>query len=324
MTTSTSDPDPPLADGTMVSVAREDWVDAILFDEERFLSAFRDLQLDDDALAEDLEDYRHAVEPFKIPMGIPKNIHFKDPDGAAAYLSETSLRRRNLVVERLMAILKRRRFEVVDVGETRIDIPIFRLNAPGFAKSKVTYTEESRSDTSDGWRLSVLGTGMGADQTIGVTFKSAFTVTGKERMVVFAPIPVRLAIVTVYERGKRIGQGLRAEVPDGLDKVTFSGLGQRKGWSLGRDIPDRNATPWLFPVRDTKKTSMASFKAAFSSESLATVKVGVEHSELRASLRAGVRQTHEIALNFELPGGRDYVARHLRGAHGVYWEKARS
>src|SRR5688500_13317749 len=103
MTTSVSDPNPPLADGTMVPVAREDWVNAILFDESRFESALRELHLDADVLAQDLEEYRNAVEPFKTPVGLPRNIHFKDPDGASDYLSERHRERRNLVVERLRA-----------------------------------------------------------------------------------------------------------------------------------------------------------------------------------------------------------------------------
>ncbi|WP_433970180.1 hypothetical protein [Tunturiibacter gelidiferens] len=139
---------------------------------------------------------------------------FNNEKSREIYADEVSDSRFEYFIRRIKDLVASREF-IIESSEMReVKLPLFWLSCPIAERSEVHYKEEIIAGTLAGLQVEVFGTGMGANQTALMTCASEFQVAAGEYKLVFITFPLRVYLVSVYEKGLPVGRGLRSEVPD--------------------------------------------------------------------------------------------------------------
>jgi hypothetical protein len=315
----------PASAGAIAIVESTPWSEQILFDRTAFARALGELGFDQEMIEHELLHYDDATAPLRRPNRIPRGMHFKDPEGAAAFLRERARQTLRFVRERLSRLVVEREYRERGTLTTELRVPVFLLRSPPTTGSKVTYKEATSDESSDEWSLTFWGTGMGASTTVTVKYSVAFSARDGQCKLVFAPLKVRVRLIEVYENGKAVSQGLRSEliVPRGRDRRLFArGVMSVPPTECQQpeytELSDANHYDFLL-AQDTSGDAHPA-QLTWKCSGSVDVQLGIEAFDLAVAAKVSVKREREIELTCELPAGRDYRLFGLRHRHGIAWQ----
>lgn len=305
-------------EGVMKSISRKEWLDAAVFSPVTFESAFLDLGLEPGKVQGIVERYKETKSIFAAPT-LSKHIQFKDPDGYAAYMSKEARSRVEWVKRKILEILGMREYRIEKTTKQEVRIPLFWLTSPSVNGSKVSYKNKATDEHTSSWSVEVFGTGMGATQSVEVTYSSEFRCSNGDCKLIFLPVTIAVHLVGVYEDGHRISGGLRAEMaPITDDQIINSGVASlpvsdslyvRSEAELGEQ----------FPLSADTSSEAHVYSRTWSSGSEFEFSAGVEVFALKASPKAKIKCRAETELAFELPAGHDYFLKRTENGSGIWW-----
>jgi hypothetical protein len=167
--------------------------------------------------------------------------------------------------------------------------------------------------------MTVLGTGMGATQSVSVTCTSEFEAIEGECKSIFVAFPLRVYLIGIYEKGALIGRGLRSEVPE--DQRSSFTLGIKSATDTESISASRNAdlSEEVFQLSGDSSTAVHTFSRVEEEKAQFELKSGLRVFELDLSSKTEISRTSKIKLTFKLPAGFDYRLKYDRDGSGIWW-----
>lgn len=303
------------------SLGRESWAESIGFSDADFLAgAFLDLGLDKGRIAPLVQRYEEAKKAAlqQSSLKAPPNFHGYDGLGTWFAMKRDYIKRiwENAVKD----ILGKYEYVTEDSTRQQIEIPLFYLNSPPVTRSRTVYEEIVTSEAGQSWAITVVGTGMGATQSFGVTDSTKFESQAGDSKLVFIPATILVSLVSTYERGKLVATGLRTEMEEIKPDHWLPGLSSQSDLT-GREIPPglKIHSRRTIPLARDVSTSISSISHSEKAGVQFDVDIGIDLFKLTVKSRIKIRQDHEIRLTFDLPAGHDYELLTVENRSGVWW-----
>ena len=281
--------------GTITPLEEVSWWIGAARSKDRFVRTLRALGLSSEAIEEETKRYADGVESV---LATGKPIEF--------------------VRNWFRDFLSRRRLEVVESKMIEIQVPLFKLHSPAVHGSRVTYQESDASVTGRGWTVTILGAGTGSDRKFEVQYTATFRSENGGYELVFAPVPVRVDRVRVYERGDVCGEGIRSAVELSSKAHLNKALKTLTARDLRRDSELTDPDEERFQLGRSTSNS-ATYTWRWAELTAFRLQLGAQVFGMQAVIPADVQRAHELVLTFELPCGHDYGMRRLRDEHGFVW-----
>lgn len=281
---------------------RTRWIDAALLDERRFARALHEMGLDARSIKEDLHLYRSRVA-----------------SGFAAGQSRGRLK------SWLLRIIRRREYRTERSRTAQIDVPLFKLHSPAVRGSKATYQEKSAEEARDGWWVTIVGTGMGATQTVRVEYATKFISENGDYKAIFVPVILRVSLIAIYEKGRLQNRRLRTEVDRSTFERAFNkGVKLLSSGELVKDMALTRPKAVSFRLAGDTSQAISTFERTWMVGDEVKTSLGVKMFKIGTTMEVGVRREEKLTLTFDLPGGRDYHLLRLSREHGVVWKVGRT
>jgi hypothetical protein len=307
-------------DGVMKLAGRKGWLDEALFSRETFERGFLDLGLDPAAVQGIVERYEDAVSILAVPARPPQGMHFKDPDGYAAYVSDIIRTRVESARRRIREILGMQEYRVEKASTQEVRIPLFWLISPPVTGSKTSYKNKTTDKQTSTWSVTVFGTGMGATQSVELTYSSEFRCSNGDCKLIFLPAKIEVHLVGVYEHGRRISGGLRAEMAAVTeDQIINSGVASLPVSDSLQALSEAQLEREQFPLSADTSDETHVYTRTLGSGSEFEFSAGIEVFGLKANPKAKIESKSETELAFQLPAGHDYMLKRTRNGSGIWW-----
>jgi hypothetical protein len=270
-----------------------------------------------------------AVEVLSEPWLLRQGLQDLDWEEAAidAVVAEYNrLRGEGLsgttLASRLKELLGNRELRIEEEWKERLKVPLYRFGAPSAKGAEVTYSEGISVTRSGGWSVKVFGVGTGHTTEMAVANHYTFSASDGACKQIFVPVPMIVQRIGVYEGGKRVGRGIRAEVEPPRSKAEIS-LRSRGCDTLTvsacRELPEDAAEDFLeCDLRADSSRSIHVLEKRWSSDLASDLSL-----HLKKIIEVGpfvrVRRLRELSLRFSLPAGHDYRGHLCRGR--LWWER---
>ena len=293
----------------------EDWAETALYgDRAAFEDALHRMGLTDEVVAEALvvRDDAYASATAPINLG---NARFYGIDGPFNATQERRERNRRWARQSLLDWLSGREWVTEESTMQTVDIPIFVLDSPAVDGCSTTLTRSRVSEEGACWTLGLAGSGFSRSSTIATTVTSTVSSRGGHAKLIFQPLVVEVALVSLREKGQVRSRGLQV-VP-----ITSSkDLPPPGAMDFSRPMDVRSASPVDFRLSGDTSEDMSEYSFEYESSSGLTTKVGVTAFGATADLAVSRRLQRSLALTAELVAGRDYAMRQLADIDGIRWE----
>jgi hypothetical protein len=225
------------------------------------------------------------------------------------------LEERRTAHERLAAWFADRRFEVRARATTDVRIPLFVIAAPDVAGCRTELWPTGTPAAALSARFTLFGTGGGGGATgLATITDGVCTGPGTSRLV-FVPVKVTVAKVTVYGNQGLAGQGLQVSITGAprtagtyavqLEADTPSPIGRRLQTCAHRnDAPDICAYERI---------------PAHAPPEIREVRLPITIEDMEAVVTAAVALSGPVTIAADLAGGHDYDLHDLAQGHGIGW-----
>ncbi|HEV3167165.1 MAG TPA: hypothetical protein VGZ22_24365 [Isosphaeraceae bacterium] len=308
-------------DGVIIPGKRVEWKDEVARDPEAYVRGLKELGVSPEVIHEELVHYHTLTRPIltRLPVPLPELLgvgqSVRDLINGGVQFMDGLWR----AVQRLFDHHSETTLETDTVPAI---IPLFRLDCPPVAGSKVTYKETHTSAGEASWTIKVPGVGMGATQDFKVQYSSSFDADAGQCKLVFVPVRLVVSRVEYFRRGKRIGEGMRIE----MEEPSAASMSIQKG--VMRLLPPDDAQPrpsnaiqgCKFPLALDKPGAISTHTQAWTETREFDLEVGFKVFHTDNTCKANLSQERELELTFELPGGHDYLLRHVNDLPGVWWQ----
>jgi hypothetical protein len=196
--------------------------------------------------------------------------------------------------------------EVREEDETHIvqQIPLFVFDAPAFPGAKTIYGEAKSRGNTVGWKIEMLGSGFGADQTVVVKHESEFTASAGTKKLVFAPLNVRIVRASLYKRGKYQRSFLTAELAES-DVREANGI-RTLSDAEWQAVASRVRLVERFDLSGDASGDVVKYKRSYTMADSIESKLGLKAFNLDITITAKCEAEHTAQVAFELPAGRVY------------------
>jgi hypothetical protein len=174
---------------------------------EFFELGLRDVGLSDDdvlevlAIRDEVAGYVHTIDEDE-----QKSLSLDFIDGGA-HVRRKAAAERASALEQLIDWFRRREVRVERETSVDIRVPLFVLAAPTVGGCAATVQRSERGGRALSWNVNLFGSDLGGSTAVRTTCSWKFSASSGETKVVFIPVTVPIAHVTVLERGKVVGQG---------------------------------------------------------------------------------------------------------------------
>jgi hypothetical protein len=290
------------------------WVTAALQSRDAFHTGLRDVGLPDSevarmlALRDDTETQLRAVDA-EIRRYRPPDRHFAfDPVPPNLYLKRASLWRR------FADSFAGREFRVLEATVAEVRVPLFILSCPGVDGCTAAFDREEMHGRTLDWGLTVFGSGVSGSRPVSASASATFTATTGQTKVVFVPLRIELQRVAVLESGRQIGTGFQL---DGSSVRTDSAPGLLLLDPEAR--PPAGAPVDRFPLAGDPSGDLQTYRYKHTRATTVQVEVGLEAFHTKASLKVGTERSTQIALEYGLRSGYDYVLLEAADSDGLLW-----
>ena len=261
------------------------WEEAVLDEPQIIRESLAQMDWDSDSIEEFIERYNEI-----IASALPR-------DG---------------MISKIKKLLGMRRVEVEEVKRDVLNVPLFRFGAPRTKGSKITYQEVNTSERDATWRVKVFGIGTGDTRSMSVKNARTFVANYGECKVVYAPIPMKVERVSVYDGDRLVGSGYRAEVvpPKKSESSPFTRRGCKSLSTVECEAApagDHRDEIRLDLEGDRSKSiheHLSSWKSSLAED------LSVSLSDMaNLSTTVKVKNIREISIKSQLPSGSNYLGR---------------
>jgi hypothetical protein len=227
---------------------------------------------------------------------------------------------RKSAVNRLSDWMRRRTIRVEERDNVKLQLPLFIISAAKVPGCATAFTMEHTKAQDLGWSVTILGTGLGADGTVGASASATFRAAAGQTKVVFLPITVAVERVSVLDKGKRVSQGRRIDV---------SGLSKQAG-NPGLLLLSEDAMPPFgtrqdrYPLAGDRSGAIASFEYVYTQATNIPMKIGIKTYGVDLGLNFQARLSRNVKLTYDLCGGYDYDLYRTAEGDGVLWASSPS
>lgn len=216
------------------------------------------------------------------------------------------------IIAKIKKLLGLRRVEVEEVKRDVLNVPLFRFGAPRITGAKITYQEAYTSEKEATWRVKVFGIGTGDTRSMSIKNARTFVANNGECKVVYAPIPMKVERVSVYDGDNLVGSGFRAEVvpPKKSETAPFTRRGCKSLSTRDcEDYPTGSPKEEIrMDLQGDKSGSIHEHNAAWRSSLAEDISVGLNEM-VNLSTSVKIKHIREIAIKCQLPSGRNYLGR---------------
>jgi hypothetical protein len=212
-------------------------------------------------------------------------------------------------------------YEIEETVLRQVDIPLCRIHAPGVDRASVAYQQEVTEEQSTAWKLTVFGTGLGADQTFSVGYKDTLKVGRGDYKQLVVPLMLQVSRVAVYKSRKHIKVILRVE-PAPADQVTYFSIApiSLTDADLANDLARATRVEEVIPYARDRSQAVHEVERSVTATKKFTLTVGVEAFDLKGTCEATIKRERKVVLKCELPAGHDYRRKRLRDLPGYVWQ----
>lgn len=303
---------------------RESWEARSAQSQAEFRRGLQEIGLDERIIKRHLENY--AREGFPLGRGV---------------WARMSNERKESLITRLRKVLRRHREKVAGEPENRsIRVPIFRLSSPSVPGSRATYQEGAIQGSENGWTLTVLGIGMGANQVFDVASTDGFYAHSGDCKTFFLALDLLVTPLRIYSGHKFLHRALRVEAQvDRYDGIPGLGVGwcrdrrcylSQKGFAgfeitkcaPGDCLLTRTSKLWQrWNLHDDKPGDAFTSSRSIEMKRRGTrnLRYAISAFGLQAEGQLEITRKVSLTLTFDLPGGHDYALYRLREVDGLAW-----
>jgi hypothetical protein len=226
---------------------------------------------------------------------------------------EAEMSRRS-ALSRLTDWFKGREIRVNESTEVEVRVPLFVLAAPAVKGCSATFEESVMHNRALLWNVSILGSGLGQSAELATSASWKFSSSGGEIKVVFIPVSVTIARVTVLEKGQTISEGYQVDA-SAIKTSSEPGL-----LLLSPDAdPPIGELSRTYPLAGDTTEAIASYEYKYQQKADRHLEIGVTAFHLDAKVRAAVQINGSLSLKYELRGGYDYALHRLTEGDGLLW-----
>lgn len=303
----------------VITSLRKSWVETLSSDPASFEKGLSDLGLSENTIKSDLDAYQAARRHLEGRL-VDGNLRFRSPDDWERKAAHNYAKMKAGFTQAVKDIIARREYLIEDSELRELKVPVFWLTCPSAKHSKVQYKEELTEEVSATLTITVFGTGMGANQTIKMSYLSEFEATSGEYKTIFVSYPLRVYLIGVYERGSLVSKGLRSEVP--IERQNDVRLGVESETAAASDIAYRSAdvVEKVFELSGDTTKAVHTFSRAEEQKGEVHLKSGLKAFDLDLSSSSKIYRGTKIKLTFKLPAGFDYRLMLDRNGTGIWWK----
>jgi len=224
---------------------------------------------------------------------------------------------RRSAFQRLSDWFADRQFEVHATTTLEVRVPLFVVAAPDVDGCRTTLAPAGRRPCALSAEVVVYGAGGGAGAIGHVTTTSGVSVAHGERTVVFVPVTVTVADVTVYDAGRQIGRGIQVGAGAAPRAITPGALRYRPG---ARPAATGALTDTYF-LRTEAPGSVQTYERVEQHPHVETrdLRLGLAAFGVDATIGATVSLTAPVVLDLDLAGGHDYELHEPEQGYGLAW-----
>jgi hypothetical protein len=300
-----------------LTVERKDWIDTLGYGSETFKRSLVDLGIDNRLLESDIAQYEKAQKIFESRIG---------PKGPDAHTPESNSRdaliikaRQDGFIQKIRDLVAGREYVVEDSVVRELKVKLFWLNCPDVDKSKVVYKDEVGTEVKGSFEIKVLGTGMGTNLSVKISYASEFEAADGACKSIFVHYPLLISLVKVYENGDLVGQGLRSEVSESGQREFKLGIGSE----TKEDSESARARAYIkeeiIPLADDTTDSAQTYSRTEESLSGMEITTGLEAFNMELKNQVEFKRSNKVTLTFKLPAGRNYLLRRDQYGRGIWW-----
>lgn len=228
---------------------------------------------------------------------------------------------RGRLAGKIKELLGRREMRVEKRWNETLKVPLYRFGPPAIPGAKVTYSEALRFQREVTWSLKVFGVGTGHTREMAVTADWTFVADRGRCMQVYVPVPMTAEQVAVYEDGRLVGRGVRAEVRPPRTKkdlaITRRGCDTLRPNDCASLVDDESLELVEVHLEGERSGSLHRHERRWKWDSTTDVSVHLK-KVVEVGPRVRVKRHRELRLSFALPGGHDYLGHLCRGR--LWWE----
>jgi hypothetical protein len=283
--------------------ADNDWI--------RAYAGARGVEIEDRGLLD-----KEAIEGIMWRLGTSKETDRAFySDGQAAMMASA------MIGQAAQTYLSPYTYEIEETVLRQVDIPLCRIHAPGVDRASVAYQQEVTEEQTTAWKLTVFGTGLGADQTFSVGYKDTLKVGSGDYKQLVVPLMLQVSRVAVYEGRKHIKVILRVE-PAPADQVTYFSTApiSLTQADLANDLAHATRVEEVIPYARDLSREVHEVERSVTATKKFTLTVGVDAFDLKATCDATIKRERKVVLKCELPAGHDYRRKRLRDLPGYVWQ----
>ena len=302
---------------TITAVDRSDFVYAAADRRDRFLRAVDDLGLSRRSL---VPAYWQAVQDSTILRRVLSREEAetlrREHHGIALREFEGVGLDRSGLIERLRDLLGgiERTVESEEVREVRV--PLLRVDAPGVRRSRSVCRLELEDETASSWTVEILGSGMGADQSVKLRYTREIAVSSRGAKELSTRVPVILRQLRLRHRRRHyspvvehemaplpVGRTLPTEIRS-IDPTSPACVGSSGG---------------PIDLRRDRSADATKVELEMEAQRKHRVPFGLELNGIATGGEASVTHLVRIITEHVLPPGRMYTPVFLASPLGVRW-----
>ena len=288
-------------------------------DEAFFRSGFIDLGVAPEKIDDLARHYRETKKHVEMIYSQRAPAGFQGRDGLGTWFAMKRDRVKAAWNAAFQEIFRNREFLIEDSCKRTIEVPLFRLNSAPVKGSRAVYEEIITSQAELSWRITVLGTGMGATQGVEVSYATKLQSQNGDPKLLFIPVRVVVYLIGVYERGTCIGKGLRTEMEEIKNDRLLPGLRSDPDSADLPAVPQSELYTETFPLSGDASRNIQTYRQGFKNGTEFEIGSGIEAFALAAKSNIKISQKRDLSLTYDLPSGHDYEAIRANGQSGVWW-----
>jgi hypothetical protein len=306
-------------DGKVDVAAGPSWDQAALDNREAFDRSLRDAGFADGDVREALA-VRDGIAATQKHIDNEIEQFYANTD--AQFFStppevEELYRRRAGAGQQLRNWYKGRTFQVDQVGDQEIRIPLFVVSAADEPGCTAQLEIGKETATEIGWTVTLFGTGLGGGGVIKASVRATFTCASGETKIVFVPVTARIEKVTLLEKGQEAGQGWRIDASR-LQPAGAPGVRTLEAGSIVASGPLAET----YPLTEDQTGAIANYSYKYEASTKIGGQIGLKVSGVDLSLKSQIELGQSLTLTFGLRAGFDYKLHLAKEGQGLVWAKA--
>jgi hypothetical protein len=296
------------------------WTEAIEHGDQAFFEkGFLDLGVDSTTVDRLAMRYRQADETVRKIRAVRPSPGFQGYDGIGTWFAIKRDQIRKVWEAAVEDIFRDYEFLIEDSHRRRVEVPLFHLNSAPVSQSRTIYEEIVTTQTELSWAITLFGSGMGATQSLEVTYATKLQSENGHPKLLFVPVIVVVYLIGVYERGQRIGRGLRTEMAEMKNERWLPGLRSNPESALVPAASSADLFCENISLSGDTSGNIQTFSRSRQSGAEFDCGVSIEAFNLAVKSKIRIKQKRELKLTYDLPAGHDYEALSVNGQSGIWW-----